>query len=58
MHMVEYRRNQKQLRETPALPHSLTANTGQAHELLQQAIDNGIRALDTHEVRPILKPTA
>ena len=55
MHMVEYRRNQKQLRETPALPHSLTANTGQAHELLQQAIDNGIRALDTHEVRPILE---
>ena len=55
MHMVEYRRNQKQLRETPALPHSLTANTSQAHELLQQAIDNGISALDTHEVRPILE---
>lgn len=55
MHMVEYRRNQKQLRETPALPHSLTANTSQAHELLQQAIDSGISALDTHEVRPILE---
>ena len=55
MHMVEYRRNQKQLRETPALPHSLTANTSQAHELLQQAIDNGVSALDTHEVRPILE---
>ncbi|MBN0997694.1 hypothetical protein JTM47_39165, partial [Pseudomonas aeruginosa] len=27
MHMVEYRRNQKQLRETPVLPDSLTANT-------------------------------
>jgi Acyl-CoA synthetase (NDP forming) len=55
MHMVEYRRNQKQLRETPALPQSLTANTTQAHDLLQQAIDNNIQALDTHEVRPILQ---
>ncbi|WP_016585671.1 acetate--CoA ligase family protein, partial [Yersinia pestis] len=27
MHMVEYRRNQKQLKETPALPIGLTANT-------------------------------
>ena len=55
MHMVEYRRNQKQLRETPALPQNLTANTAQVHELLAQAIDSGIRALDTHEVRPVLQ---
>ncbi len=41
MHMVEYRRNQKQLRETPVLPDSLTANTSEAHALLQQAIDDG-----------------
>ncbi|QIQ84721.1 acetate--CoA ligase family protein [Klebsiella pneumoniae] len=40
MHMVEYRRNQKQLRETPVLPDSLTANTSEAHALLQQAIDD------------------
>jgi acetyltransferase len=39
MHMVEYRRNQKQLRETPALPTHLTANTTEAHQLLQQAIE-------------------
>lgn len=38
MHMVEYRRNQKQLRETPALPANLAANTADAHRLIQQAL--------------------
>lgn len=55
MHMVEYRRNQKQLRETPALPSSLTADTAEAHKLLQQAIDEGATTLDTHEVQPVLR---
>lgn len=55
MHMVEYRRNQKQLRETPALPANLTANTAKAHELLQRAIEEGAASLDTHEVQPILQ---
>ena len=55
MHMVEYRRNQKQLRETPVLPDSLTANTSEAHALLQQAIDDGTTTLDTHEVSPVLR---
>ena len=55
MHMVEYRRNQKQLRETPALPTNLTSNTTEAHKLLQQAIDDGATSLDTHEVQPILQ---
>jgi acetyltransferase len=55
MHMVEYRRNQKQLRETPVLPDDLTANTAEAHALLQQAIADGATSLDTHEVQPILK---
>lgn len=55
MHMVEYRRNQKQLRETPALPPNLTANTSDAHRLLQQALNEGAATLDTHEVRPILQ---
>lgn len=55
MHMVEYRRNQKQLRETPVLPDSLTADTAQAHILLQQAINDGASRLDTHEVQPILQ---
>lgn len=55
MHMVEYRRNQKQLRETPVLPDNLTANTADAHALLQHAIAEGATSLDTHEVQPILK---
>ncbi len=55
MHMVEYRRNQKQLRETPALPANLAANTSYAHELIQQALRDGATSLDTHEVRPVLQ---
>lgn len=55
MHMVEYRRNQKQLRETPTLPGHLSANTAEAHYLLQQAIAEGVTSLDTHEVQPILR---
>lgn len=55
MHMVEYRRNQKQLRETPALPVNLTANAAEAHALLNQALELGTTLLDTHEVRPILQ---
>ena len=55
MHMGEYRRNQKQLRETPALPSNLTADTAEAHKLLQQAIDEGATTLDTHEVQPVLR---
>ncbi|ALV91312.1 MULTISPECIES: bifunctional acetate--CoA ligase family protein/GNAT family N-acetyltransferase [Pantoea] len=55
MHQVEYRRNQKQLRETPALPVGLTQNSAQAHQLIQQALDHGITTLDTHEVQPVLQ---
>lgn len=55
MHMVEYRRNQKQLRETPALPANLTANTADAHRLIQQALSESASTLDTHEMQPILQ---
>ncbi|MBD8169984.1 bifunctional acetate--CoA ligase family protein/GNAT family N-acetyltransferase [Erwinia persicina] len=55
MHMVAYRRNQKQLRETPALPANLTANTADAHRLIHQALQDGATSLDTHEVQPILQ---
>ncbi len=55
MHMVEYRRNQQLLRETPALPPSLTESTAQAHRLITQSLANGIFLLDTHQVRNILK---
>ncbi len=55
MHMVEYRRNQKQLRETPALPVNLTQDTAHAHQLIRQALDEGATSLDTHEVSAILQ---
>ena len=55
MHMVEYRRNQKQLKETPALPIGLTANTAHVHQLIRQALAEGATQLDTHEVQPILE---
>ncbi|MCL2891493.1 bifunctional acetate--CoA ligase family protein/GNAT family N-acetyltransferase [Brenneria tiliae] len=55
MHIVEYRRNQKQLMETPALPQDLTANASQAHKLIHQALADGVTQLDTHEVQPILQ---
>ena len=55
---MEYRRNQKQLRETPVLPDSLTANTSEAHALLQQAIDDGATTLDGLEAKLAEKATA
>ncbi|MBK4716612.1 MULTISPECIES: bifunctional acetate--CoA ligase family protein/GNAT family N-acetyltransferase [Tenebrionibacter/Tenebrionicola group] len=55
MHMVEYHRNQKQLRETPTLPQNLSANTLRAHTLIEQALQDGATTLDTHEVQPILQ---
>nr|WP_314267052.1 bifunctional acetate--CoA ligase family protein/GNAT family N-acetyltransferase [uncultured Moellerella sp.] len=55
MHMVEYRRNQKLLTETPALPVGITANTHQAHQCIKQALAQNNFQLDTHEVHPILQ---
>ncbi|MCE0489093.1 bifunctional acetate--CoA ligase family protein/GNAT family N-acetyltransferase [Pantoea sp. Mb-10] len=55
MHQVEYRRNQKQLRETPSLPPHIAQNSAQAHQRLQQAVNEGVTTLDTHEVQPVLQ---
>ncbi|MCX8965307.1 GNAT family N-acetyltransferase [Erwinia psidii] len=55
MHMVEYRRNQKQLRETPALPADLAVNTAQAHQLIHQSLEEGTVTLDTHQAQHILQ---
>lgn len=55
MHMVEYRRNQKQLKETPSLPVGLQQNTDEAHRLISQALAEGVMQLDTHEVRTIFQ---
>lgn len=55
MHMAEYRRNQRQLMETPALPPELTANAAHVHQAINRALERGIRRLETHEVQPMLE---
>ncbi|HDT0721259.1 TPA: bifunctional acetate--CoA ligase family protein/GNAT family N-acetyltransferase [Proteus mirabilis] len=55
MHMVEYRRNQKQLKETPALPLEIKMNTQQAHSCIEDALDKKQYRLDTHQVQPIME---
>lgn len=55
MHMVEYRRNQKQLKETPALPLDVKMNTQQAHRCIEKALQNKQYRLDTHQVQPIME---
>ena len=55
MHMVEYRRNQKQLKETPALPLEIKMNTQQAHRCIEDALDKKQYRLDTHQVQPIME---
>ncbi|MGL4860046.1 MAG: bifunctional acetate--CoA ligase family protein/GNAT family N-acetyltransferase [Enterobacteriaceae bacterium] len=54
MHMVEYRRNQQQLMETPALLSSNGSDISAARQLIQQALQEGITQLDTHQVQDIL----
>ncbi|WP_341259593.1 bifunctional acetate--CoA ligase family protein/GNAT family N-acetyltransferase [Morganella morganii] len=54
MHMVEFRRNQKQLAETPALSEGLTANRQQAHHCIDSALRRQHTVLDTYEVEPVL----
>ncbi|MBP4042083.1 bifunctional acetate--CoA ligase family protein/GNAT family N-acetyltransferase [Aeromonas sp. SrichE-2G] len=55
MHMVEYRRNQKQLMETPASLHGDRLDIERCQQLLQQALDRQQRVLDTHLVQPIMQ---
>ncbi|MFQ2094667.1 bifunctional acetate--CoA ligase family protein/GNAT family N-acetyltransferase [Aeromonas sp. FDAARGOS 1415] len=55
MHMVEYRRNQKQLMETPASLHGDRLDVERCQQLLQQALDRQQRVLDTHLVQPIMQ---
>ncbi|TKI05287.1 bifunctional acetate--CoA ligase family protein/GNAT family N-acetyltransferase [Martelella alba] len=55
MHMAEYRRNQKQLLETPAQPTGLAADTALAHQLIRRALEQGLYHLATHEIRPIVE---
>lgn len=55
MHMVEYRRNQKQLMETPASLHGDRLDVERCQQLLQQALDRQQRVLDTHLAHPIMQ---
>lgn len=55
MHMVEYRRNQKQLMETPASLQGDKLNAELCQQLIRQALERKQRTLDTHLVHPILQ---
>nr|WP_086940118.1 bifunctional acetate--CoA ligase family protein/GNAT family N-acetyltransferase [Thaumasiovibrio occultus] len=55
MHLVEYRRNQKQLLETPQSVDSVNGSTSDGQERVQQALTLGHTELYTHEARPILE---
>ncbi|MGY4108402.1 bifunctional acetate--CoA ligase family protein/GNAT family N-acetyltransferase [Aeromonas encheleia] len=55
MHMVEYRRNQKQLMETPASLQTGRLDVERCQQLIRQAQDRKQRVLDTHLVHPIMQ---
>lgn len=55
MHMVEYRRNQKQLMETPASLQDDRLDVERCQQLLGQALERQQRVLDTHLAHPILQ---
>ncbi|MCR3893752.1 bifunctional acetate--CoA ligase family protein/GNAT family N-acetyltransferase [Aeromonas caviae] len=55
MHMVEYRRNQKQLMETPASLQGDRLDVERCQQLLGQALERQQRVLDTHLAHPILQ---
>ncbi len=54
MHLVEYRRNQKQLRETPISTEKLDLTLQQkAAEHIHSCLEDGIQLLDSHQTTPI-----
>ncbi|KLV05364.1 protein acetyltransferase [Photobacterium aquae] len=55
MHLVEYRRNQKQLMETPISHGMIQANPRHVHDVVNHLLAQGITQLETHEVRPVLE---
>lgn len=55
MHMVEYRRNQKQLMETPASLQGDRLDVERCQQLFRQALDRKQRVLDTHLAQPIMQ---
>ncbi|WP_299013240.1 bifunctional acetate--CoA ligase family protein/GNAT family N-acetyltransferase [uncultured Photobacterium sp.] len=55
MHLVEYRRNQKQLMETPISFGEVQANPRHVHDVLNHLIAQNHTQLKIHEVRPVLE---
>ena len=55
MHLVEYRRNQKQLMETPVSYGEVQANPRHVHDVLNHLLAQGLSMLETHEIRPVLE---
>ncbi|KKD61601.1 protein acetyltransferase [Grimontia sp. AD028] len=54
MHLVEYRRNQKQLMETPTSIGQIDYDVEGGKALIEQALEENLRTLTTHEARPFL----
>ncbi|WP_346351238.1 bifunctional acetate--CoA ligase family protein/GNAT family N-acetyltransferase [Oceanimonas sp. AH20CE76] len=54
MHMVEYRRNQKQLMETPESISDMPSDGDTVRKLIGQAFEEGLNQLDTHEVSRLM----
>ncbi|SMY34773.1 bifunctional acetate--CoA ligase family protein/GNAT family N-acetyltransferase [Photobacterium andalusiense] len=54
MHLVEYRRNQRQLMETPVSIGEITADLHYVRNEIQRLLQQNIHHLETHEIRPLL----
>ncbi|MFP2768826.1 GNAT family N-acetyltransferase [Oceanisphaera sp. KMM 10153] len=54
MHLVEYRRNQKQLMETPVSISDMPSDSATVRLLIREAFDQGVTQLDTHEVSRLM----
>lgn len=54
MHLVEYRRNQKLLMETPESISDMPSDKETVTSLIQEAFSHGIYQLDTHEVSRLM----
>ncbi|OXY80327.1 bifunctional acetate--CoA ligase family protein/GNAT family N-acetyltransferase [Oceanimonas doudoroffii] len=54
MHLVEYRRNQKLLMETPESISDMPSDGDTVREMISQAFEEGLHQLDTHEVSRLM----
>lgn len=54
MHLVEYRRNQKLLMETPESISDMPSDSETVKSLIKEAFDQGLTKLDTHEVSRLM----